>query len=58
MKGLVVAQKDCCRNISISLIDTEKGEQTAQSCVNAWLNQLTLAVTLTVRRVGIECRVL
>jgi hypothetical protein len=37
---LAVCQKDCWRNIAISLIDTKKGEQTAQSCANAWFQQL------------------
>jgi hypothetical protein len=34
------------RKIPIALIDTGKGEQTAQTCVNAWLQQLSFK-TLT-----------
>jgi hypothetical protein len=30
------------RNISVTLIDTQKGEWKAQACVNAWLQQLPL----------------
>jgi hypothetical protein len=30
-----IGLKANCRNIAISLIDTKKGEQTAQSCANA-----------------------
>ena len=37
---------DCCRNIALTLIDPGKGEQKAQSCVNAWLRQLSIPTTV------------
>jgi len=33
--------KHGCRNIALTLIDPQKGEQTAQSCVNARFRQLS-----------------
>ncbi len=28
-------RNDCCHNIALTLIDSVKGEQTAQACANA-----------------------
>jgi len=40
---LAISQKDCWRNIAITLIIPVFGEQTAQACANAWLRQQSSA---------------